>query len=161
MTIKTRHDGAAKLAAGLEVRVRTLKRRGVVVAAMNGGVYRVQVGALVITAGEADLEAEKPTKKKRKAGRTESGSKASEAAAGHEAVPQSIDLHGLTVEEARNRVAGYISRAILAGHDRVEIVHGIGTGKLKAAVTKDLRALQVVRAVKPHPTNPGVTVAYL
>ena len=77
------------------------------------------------------------------------------------AVPASIDLHGLTVEEARNRVAGYISRAILAGHARVEIIHGIGSGKLKTAVTKDLHSIAAVRAVKPHPTNPGVTVAYL
>jgi dsDNA-specific endonuclease/ATPase MutS2 len=43
----------------------------------------------------------------------------------------------------------------------VEIIHGIGSGRLKNAVTRDLGALSVVRAVKPHPTNPGITVVYL
>jgi DNA mismatch repair protein MutS2 len=76
-------------------------------------------------------------------------------------VPTSLDLHGLTVDEARNRVAGYISRAILAGHERVEIVHGIGSGRLREMVAKDLASIAVVRAVKPHPSNPGVTLVYL
>ena len=58
-------------------------------------------------------------------------------------------------------MAGYISRAILAGHERVEIIHGIGSGKLKAMVSRDLASIAAVRAVKPHPTNPGVAIVYL
>jgi DNA mismatch repair protein MutS2 len=147
---------------GSDVLVRTLKRRGVVVEMLKAGVYRVQVGAMTITAGEKDLEAAALTKKK-KARQTPASASAERdhhpVAAGAE--PASIDLHGLTVDDARNRVAGYISRAILAGHERVEIIHGIGTGRVKAAVTKDLRSLAAVRAVKPHPTNPGITVVFL
>ena len=149
------------LTIGCDVLVRTLKRRGVVVEMLKAGVYRVQVGAMTITVGERDLEASALTKKKkgRQAPAAESAKRDHHpVAAGTE--PASIDLHGLTVDDARNRVAGYISRAILAGHERVEIIHGIGTGKLKAAVTKDLRSLSAVRAVKPHPTNPGITLVY-
>ena len=150
------------LTIGADELVRTLKRRGVVIEMLKAGVYRVQVGAMTITAGEQDLEA--PALSKKKKGRQSPASASAErdyhpVAAGAE--PASIDLHGLTVDDARNRVAGYISRAILAGHERVEIIHGIGTGRVKAAVTKDLRSLTAVRAVKPHPTNPGVTVVYL
>jgi DNA mismatch repair protein MutS2 len=150
------------LTIGSDVLVRSLKRRGVVVEMMKAGVYRVQIGAMTITAGENDLEAPAPSRKKK--GRQTAASAAverDERPAGSSSEPASIDLHGLTVDEARNRVAGYISRAILAGLERVEIIHGIGSGKLKAAVTKDLRALPVVRSVKPHPTNPGITLAYL
>ena len=129
---------------------------------LKAGVYRVQVGAMTITAGEngprgarAVKEEERPPDARVR--RVPSRDRHRVAA---DAEPASIDLHGLTVDDARNRVAGYISRAILAGHERVEIIHGIGTGRVKAAVTKDLRSLTAVRAVKPHPTNPGITVVY-
>ena len=154
------------LTLGAEVLVRRLKRRGVVVEAMKDGVYRVQMGALTITAREDELDVPVPSKKKGRRPTVPEGVGQPEAVgrehrpAGTSSEPDSIDLHGLTVDDARNRVAGYISRAILAGLERVEIIHGIGTGRLKAAVTKDLKNLGAVRAVKPHPTNPGITVVY-
>jgi DNA mismatch repair protein MutS2 len=148
------------LTIGSDVLVRTLKRRGVVVEVLKVGVYRVQVGAMTITVGETDLEAPAPSRKKKGRQTPASAVERDQRPAGSSSEPASIDLHGLTVDDARNRVAGYISRAILAGHEQVEIIHGIGTGKLKAAVTKDLRSLSAVRAVKPHPTNPGITLVY-
>ena len=147
-------------AEGAEVVVRSLRKRGVVTAVLKAGVYRVQVGALSVTVREDELEAPPAAKKKKRRVEPQVTDGTGEGAVDRE-VPTSIDLHGLTVDEARNRVAGYISRAILAGHERVEIIHGIGSGKLKAAVTKDLKSISAVRAVKPHPTNPGVTVAFL
>jgi DNA mismatch repair protein MutS2 len=150
------------LAIGSDVLVRSLKRRGVVIEALKAGAYRVQVGTLVITAREADLEVPAPSRKTRRRPSAPSGTlQSGESESSRASEPDSIDLHGLTVDDARNRVAGYISRAILAGHERVEIIHGIGSGKLKAAVTKDLKSIAAVRAVKPHPTNPGVTIAFL
>jgi DNA mismatch repair protein MutS2 len=121
----------------------------------------VQVGALTMTAREDELEQPAESKKKTRRAAPPPVDTGTGEGDFDGAVPASIDLHGLTVDEARNRVAGYISRAILAGFARVEIVHGIGSGKLKAAVTKDLKSIAAVRAVKPHPTNPGVTVAFL
>ena len=143
---------------GAEVIVRALNKRGVIAAELKPGVYRVQVGALTMTAREDELDT--PSKKAR---RRSPGPAASTTGEGPQesGVPTSLDLHGLTVDEARNRVAGYISRAILAGHERVEIIHGIGSGKLKDMVTRDLASIAAVRAVKPHPTNPGVTVLFL
>ena len=44
------------LTIGSDVLVRSLKRRGVVIEMLKAGVYRVQVGAMTITAGEKDLE---------------------------------------------------------------------------------------------------------
>lgn len=151
----------AHLTIGSDVLVLTLKRRGVVIETLKAGVYRVQVGAMTVTAHEEELQPPAPSKKQRRTGvRADRGGGAPAPGSAVTERP-SIDLHGLTVDEARNRVAGYISRAILAGLDRVEIIHGIGTGRVKAAVTKDLRSVSAVRAVKPHPTNPGITVVYL
>ena len=148
-------------AIGTDVLVRALKRRGVVAEVVRAGVYRVQVGALSVTAREDELDAPPPSKKKKRQAIPPVGNEHERRSADAVFEPSSIDLHGLTVDEARNRVAGYISRAILAGLERVEIIHGIGSGRLKAAITKDLKALPVVRGVKPHPTNPGITLAYL
>ena len=154
--------GQIMLIVGADVLVRAIKRRGTVVDMLKPGVYRVQLGAMIITAHEEDLEAPRPSKKKKRRQTTASADVEREDRPMVSASePTSIDLHGLTLDDARNRVAGYISRAILAGLDRVEIIHGIGTGRLKAAVTKDLRSLGAVKAVKPHPSNPGITVVFL
>ena len=149
-------DARVVRAAGAEVTVKALKKRGVITAVLKPGVYRVQVGSVFVSAREDELDTPPAPRKRRRA-----EAQTYEQPAGVSDVPASLDLHGLTVEEARNRVAGYISRAILAGHERVDLIHGIGSGKLKAAITKDLKSISAVRAVKPHPTNPGVTIAYL
>jgi DNA mismatch repair protein MutS2 len=145
---------------GTEVIVRALKKRGIVSAILKPGVYRVQVGALTMTAREDELDTPPASKKGRRRSPATAAPTTGEGPQ-ESGVPTSLDLHGLTVDEARNRVAGYISRAILAGHERVEIIHGIGSGKLKDVVAKDLTSIAAVRAVKPHPTNPGVTLVWL
>jgi DNA mismatch repair protein MutS2 len=145
---------------GTEVIVKALRKRGVIAAELKPGVYRVRVGALTMTAREDELETPPASKKGRRRSPVTAAPTTGEGPQ-ESGVPTSLDLHGLTVDEARNRVAGYISRAILAGHERVEIIHGIGSGKLKDVVAKDLTSIAAVRAVKPHPTNPGVTLVWL
>jgi len=146
--------------AGAPVVVLSINRRGTVEEAVRPGVYRVRVGAMSITVKEDGLRTATERKAPGRAAQSVdetpivTDAKAARALA-------SIDLHGLSIDEARNRVAGHISRAILAGLERVEIIHGIGTGRLKAAVTADLRRLPSVRRVAPHPTNPGVLIVYL
>ena len=145
---------------GTEVIVKALRKRGVIVGQLKPGVYRVQVGALTMTAREEALDTPPVSKKGRRRSPSPAATTTGEGPQ-ESGVPTSLDLHGLTVDEARNRVAGYISRAILAGHERVEIIHGIGTGKLKEMVARDLTKIAAVRAVKPHLSNPGVTVVHL
>jgi len=147
--------------AGTEVVVLSLNRRGEIEACLRAGVYRVRVGGMVTTVREQDL---RPATTKKVRGRPRGPDEQPAAAAGQgppKRVHGSLDLHGLTVDEARNRVAAYISRALLAGLDQVEIIHGIGTGRLKKAITADLKSISAVRRVAPHPGNPGVLVVYL
>ena len=72
--------------------------------------------------------------------RTAGGATASSSALAHEPTEQerralgSIDLHGMTVEEALRAVEVRLDRAIRAGLDRLEIIHGISGGRLRAAV---------------------------
>jgi len=49
-------------------------------------------------------------------------------------VPDEIDLHGLTVEEAVPLVDAFLHKAFRAGTRRVWVVHGKGTGTLRRGV---------------------------
>ncbi len=49
------------------------------------------------------------------------------------------DLIGLNVEEALERLDGFLDAATLASLEQVRIVHGMGTGKLREAVKNFLR----------------------
>lgn len=148
--------------SGTEVVVLSLNRRGEIEACLRAGVYRVRVGGMVTTVREEDLRPATPKKGRRATHRsTEPVTPTTGRESSSERVHASLDLHGLTVDEARNRVAAYISRAILAGLDQVEIIHGIGTGRLKKAITADLKSIAAVRRVSPHPSNPGALIAYL
>jgi DNA mismatch repair protein MutS2 len=144
------------LRPGTVVLVVALNRRGEIESEIRPGVYRVRLGGLSTVARGDELRevTEKPSRRSR----APEPVVELESAQDDRGDLSSLDLHGLTVDEARNRVAGHISRAILAGLDRIEIIHGIGTGKLKAAITADLRQVPAVRKVSPHPTNPGVLI---
>ena len=50
-----------------------------------------------------------------------------------------LGLIGLTVEEALPRVDKFLDRAFLSGLSKVRIVHGFGTGRLKAALSDFLK----------------------
>jgi DNA-nicking Smr family endonuclease len=51
-----------------------------------------------------------------------------------EYVPEEIDLHGLTVDEALPRLDTFIHAAFQAGYYQVRIVHGKGSGILRREV---------------------------
>jgi len=152
------------LTVGSEVAVLSLgRKRGEVVGKLRDGVYRVRVGTVLVTCAARDIEPIAVRRRKRPRPVPPTDATATPAGEGPPADTErlsSVDLHGLGVDEARNRVAGHISRAIVAGLDRVEIVHGIGTGALRRAIVADLRKIAAVTRVRPHPSNPGVTIVY-
>lgn len=74
--------------------------------------------------------------------------------------PDKIDLHGLTVEEALERVEEAVNQAILFEMGQLQIVHGIGTGRVKKAVHAYLSESPVVEQFKVDTLNPGVTWVY-
>jgi len=73
------------------------------------------------------------------------------------APPGYLDLHGLVVDEALARVVDEIDRSLLRGADRVEVVHGKGSGRLRDALHRHLASMTVVVAFRLDPRNPGVT----
>jgi len=71
-----------------------------------------------------------------------------------------LDLHGATVEEALARLVDAIDAALRQGADRLEAVHGKGSGRLRDALHRHLKTIAVVASFKLDPKNPGVTWIY-
>ena len=147
-------------APGSTVVILTLGRKqGVIVEAGRGGRYRVRVGNTVVSCRETELVASEERKRRRgtpkESATPKPGSDALAAPAGR------IDLHGLSVEEAIGQVLQQIDRAIRSGADRVEVVHGKGSGRLRDALHRELAGISAVTAFRLDPRNPGVTWIYL
>ncbi len=66
-----------------------------------------------------------------------------------------LDLHGLRVEEALERLDAYLSDALLGGLGEVLIYHGIGSGKLAYGVKEFLKTHPRVRSFSDAPANMG------
>ncbi len=145
---------------GDRVFVASLRRDGKVTSVTKDGKFQVLVGALSVSCSESDLT-EAPKEKKSK-------STIKAPARVHSALSpvkdvkalERVDLHGFTVVQALAEVEKRIDRAIIADLDRLEIVHGIGTGRLLDSIHKYLAKCSVVASFKVDAVNPGVTWVY-
>ncbi len=57
----------------------------------------------------------------------------------HKSLPLFIDLHGLTVDEAIEKLDPYLDEAFYQGRERVHVIHGFGTGRLRKGLHKHLK----------------------
>lgn len=145
---------------GSDVVVRSLgNKRGVVLDVGRGGRYRVQVESVTLTCREQDLEAPEAPRRgsKTKVKRQEPV----ESSRSEPATPGRVDLHGLTVEDAVAQLTREIDIAARRGADRIEVVHGKGTGRVKNAVHRYLATVSIVASFRLDPANPGVTWVWL
>ena len=81
-----------------------------------------------------------------------------------EATPAEVDLRGMTTEEAIPEVDKAIDNALLAGMTEVRLIHGKGTGALRAGLTAYLQTHGAVKDVAMAELNAGgsgVTVVHL
>jgi DNA mismatch repair protein MutS2 len=81
-----------------------------------------------------------------------------------EATPAEVDLRGMTTEEAIPEVDKAIDNALLAGMTEVRLIHGKGTGALRAGLTTYLQTHGAVKDVAMAELNAGgsgVTVVHL
>jgi DNA mismatch repair protein MutS2 len=71
-----------------------------------------------------------------------------------------LDVRGRSAQEAREAVRSLVDDASIAGLRSVRIVHGRGTGALRAAVREELRRHPLVRDLESESAD-GATVAQL
>jgi DNA mismatch repair protein MutS2 len=81
-----------------------------------------------------------------------------------EELPAELNVIGLTVEEALPVVDKFIDQALLHGLEKIQIIHGIGSGRLRNAIGKYLNTHRGVKLFTPGEAQrggAGVTVVEL
>ena len=80
------------------------------------------------------------------------------------AVSMELDLRGRRADDALEQFEGYLDSAFRAGLPFVRIIHGKGTGALRAAIREALSGHPLVRkfeSAAPNEGGEGVTIALL
>lgn len=78
--------------------------------------------------------------------------------------PSELNLVGSRVEPALDRLDRFLDRALLSRHERVRVVHGFGSGRLRGAVREHLRthpAVAEYRSGRRDEGGDGATVVTL
>lgn len=162
---------------GDQVVVKSLGQMGTVVSGPNAqGEVTVQMGLMRVSVKVADLSAPRRARGDGQAGPGPETSRPFVFGAGAkraftnveavarqkaESISPELDLRGLTVEEALEKLDKYLDDALLAGIPRARIIHGKGTGALRQAVREALTSRKSVvgfRNGEPGEGGDGVTV---
>ena len=146
---------AQRFNEGDGVHITSLKRDGVVQSHLGGERYRIAIGSLTITCVASDLAP--PQSKK---GRSSSPSQPLRSSPPPRP-PKSLDLHGLTVDEAIRKLDSWLDAVILSDLSHVKVVHGLGTGRIQRAVHERLQNFKAVKRFVVNEWNAGETDVYL
>ncbi|MCB0352878.1 MAG: Smr/MutS family protein [Bdellovibrionales bacterium] len=140
---------------GDHVFVTSLHKTGTVLRVLKNGSVQVRVGTLTITIPQVQLQKiDAPKRPKHK-----------EVPRGafHHPTPlkspvsaRTLDLHGLTVADAREKILTAIDLSIRDGAEELLVIHGHGTGKLRELTYSEISNLSVVLRVVPDPHNAGM-----
>ncbi|KJS02954.1 MAG: recombination and DNA strand exchange inhibitor protein [Peptococcaceae bacterium BRH_c4a] len=138
---------------GEEVFIPRFNQKGFVLGAPEDGQVQLQVGIIKVTVPLSDL---------RRSGTSGSsgGSWGGVEVAGIMAskareISVNLDLRGMTSDEALAEMEKYLDDAGLAGLPRVYIIHGKGTGALRAAVQRELKTHRRVKSFRFGETGEG------
>ncbi len=149
----------ADLTAGQAVYIRSLKQKGEIVSC-SGNEALVQVGSMKVhlALNELRLDQKREIADKKNYDSQGSGSYSVSKDLG---ISSTIDLRGLNLDEARPLVDKLLDNALWAGLNRVDIIHGKGTGKLKEGLRVYLKNHPAVGAFRGGASaegGEGVTV---
>jgi DNA mismatch repair protein MutS2 len=141
---------------GDTVYVSKFKQLGLVIK-LSDDTAEVQIGPLRATVARSELSKAEPQTERRKP-----ATKGVEVNV-TEDVPMKLEVHGLTVDEALEKVDKYLDQAYTAGLPYVYIIHGRGTGTLQRAIHEYLRDHPHVsrfRFAEPNEGGTSVTMVY-
>lgn len=138
---------------GDDIIVTAYGQRGTLTRQVKNKVWEAQVGLIKMTLKEDEFtltkvqEDQQPKKKS-----VAVVKKAQVASRGPRA---RLDLRGKRYEEAMTELDAFIDQALLNNMSQVDIIHGIGTGVIREAVTKYLRRNKHVKSFAYAPQNAG------
>ncbi|WP_054743603.1 endonuclease MutS2 [Cellulosilyticum ruminicola] len=145
---------------GEEVMVASLMQKGIVTKAVdNNGKVEVRMGIMPMKVNLSDLmrveENEIKEAPKKKVHGKSSASGVSYGIGKAATISTEVDVRGMMVDEANPIVDKYLDDAYLSGLKQVTIIHGKGTGALRAGITQMLRRHPHVAAHRPGTFGEG------
>lgn len=146
---KAKAERAAKV--GDEILVTAYGQRGTLTNQLKDGRWEAQVGLIKMTLKREEfglVKAEKENQPQKKQVHTVKRANVKGPKA-------RLDLRGKRYEEAMQELDEFIDQALLNNMAQVDIVHGIGTGVIREAVTKYLRSNRNVKEFGYAPQNAG------
>ena len=152
-------DKVKKVKLGDDVYIPKFTQHGSVLTLPDkNGNLQVQVGIMKVTVNMDELQ---QSAKQKETGKTAMNKISSAKTAN---ISSELDLRGLLVEEALEKVDKYLDDAYLSSLATVRIIHGKGTGALRKAVREYLRGNKRVAKYEYggfHDGGDGVTVVEL
>jgi DNA mismatch repair protein MutS2 len=142
---------------GDSVLIRKSKTRGEISSIIDDRNYWILVGGLRVKVQNKDLEPTEHRKENLFAGQPANQEQQVE-------INREIDLRGMYGDEAIDAVDKFLDAAILHGLNRVDIIHGKGTGALRKKITEYLKSHRSVKSFRLGEWNEGgsgVTVVEL
>ncbi len=152
--------GKYDLRPGDRVRIPRLRKTGTVLF-VSGEELEVDSGGMKLRLRMRDAV---PLEQKERQAPLPSDSGWSAALTEREGIADRLNLLGKRVDEALLEVDRFIDRAAVIGLRQVTVIHGLGTGALKEAVTAFLKGHALVESIRPGEPSEGgagVTVAEL
>ncbi len=149
-----------RLAPGDVVYLRGVTEPAELISGLSGETLEVRLGSLRTRVRPEQIE---------RVGRTAEAAAVEPQARGKRPPPPPdpgarCDVRGRTTDDAVPTVEGFLDRAYRAGRQRLEIVHGKGTGALRQAVRAQLRDHPLISSYETaakHEGGDGVTVVHL
>ena len=130
------------LKVGDSVRVYSMNKEGEVLEEPKNGKVMLQIGSVKMRFPLEDLEIIKPKQPKQQQTTLDIESRATRRAVSE------LDLRGVTVMETERMVDEYIDECSLSGLKVVSVIHGKGTGALRAAVQQRLKRNKLVESYR-------------
>lgn len=112
------------------------------------GNVQVQAGIMKMTVKVNEVRPLKKQKQQAKPARRPAGAKGAAREPRVQAAPSEIDVRGLCAEEAILEVDQFISAALMSKLPAVRIIHGKGTGTLRAAIQNHLKRNKFCKTVR-------------
>jgi DNA mismatch repair protein MutS2 len=116
---------------------------------------RIQVGAIKLVLRAEDVEPARAPKTKPPVRMPKSSLQSAGLPSGVRTSANTLDLRGERVEEALDKVDTFVDRMLNVGEPLGFVLHGHGTGALKAAVRSHLRASSQIERSQPADPDAG------
>ena len=150
------------LKVGEHVKISSLRSYGVVTSIEEaGGHVEVMTEKATVRTSLSDI-VKGMDKEEERAMEAPQGQSLSERDVGEK--PSQLNVIGLTVEDALPKVDKFIDQALFHGLEKVHIIHGVGSGRLRDAIGKYLHGHQGVKGFAPGESmrgGRGITVVEL